>query len=65
MGNWKIGIAYQRYGYINVPGDTRKEAIANANKWLEGATIEELDAATDYLQDSEEVDEEFVEEVVK
>lgn len=61
MKTWKVGIAYQRYGYINVPGDTREEAIKNANKRLEEMSLKEMDRVTDYLQDSEEIDEEFVE----
>lgn len=60
---WKVAIAYQRYGYIKVKGKTYEEAIINANKRLEEMTLEEMDKVTDYLPDSEEVDEEMVEEI--
>lgn len=63
MKNWKVGIAYTRYGYLNVEADTREEAVQKADKWLEGASLADMDEITDYLQDSEEVDEEFVEVV--
>lgn len=63
LKDWKIGIAYERYGYINVKGKTREEAIENANKTLEKMSLEEMEKVTDYLPDSEEVDVEIVEEI--
>lgn len=63
MGNWKVGIAYERYGYITVEAENRNEAIKKAEERLEKMTAGELDTVTDYLPDSEEVDREFVEEV--
>lgn len=60
LRDWKIGISYQRYGYITVPAETREEAIDAANERLQGMSVKEMEEATDYLSDSEMVDEEFV-----
>lgn len=63
MPEWKVAIAYERYGYITVNARTRKDAITAANKKLKDMTLEEMDSVTEYLPDSESVDEEMVEEV--
>ncbi len=63
MGKWKVPIAYERYGYLTVDADSREEAIAAGNKILEDMTEKDMEAATEYLSDSEEVDVEGVAEV--
>lgn len=63
---WKIGVAYERYGYITVgigEAKSEKEAIEVARNKLEKMTLEELDAVTAYLPDSEEIDDEAVIEI--
>lgn len=60
---WKVGVSYERYGYIHVSPDeaaTEEEAVAAAQKKLEAMGAEELDRITEYMQDSEAVDPEGV-----
>lgn len=63
MQGWKVGVAYERYGYIEVSKDeakTEKEAIEVAKKKLENMDRDELESITEYLPFSEEIDEEAV-----
>lgn len=60
---WKVGFAYERYGYITVGPDeasTQEEAVEAARKKLEAMGTADMDALTEYMQDSEEIDEEGV-----
>lgn len=61
---YKVPVAYERYGYIIIEGaGSEEEAISMAQAKLEKMTVEELDQVTDYLPDSEEIDEEGVMEI--
>lgn len=60
---WKIGFAYERYGYITVGPDeaeTEEEAVEVAQEKLDEMSLADMEALADYLQDSEEIDEEGV-----
>lgn len=63
MKVWKVGVAYERYGYIEVDSreaKTEEEAVAVAQKKLEGMSFEDLEKITSPLADSEEIDREGV-----
>lgn len=58
---WKVGIVYERYGYIQVGPDeasTPEEAVEVAKKKLEGLSVAELEEMTSFLEGSEGIDEE-------
>lgn len=60
---WKVGVAYERYGYIKVDGSeaaTEEEAVAVAERKLEAMSVADLEAVTEFLPDSEEIDGEAV-----
>lgn len=60
---WKVGVAYERYGYIHVDASeakTEEEAVVVAQKKLEGMSFEDLEKITGPLADSEEIDREGV-----
>lgn len=61
---WKVPIAYERYGYLEIEAETKEEAVRIAEGRLEEMTVREMDKATAYLEDSEEVDAEGVFEVL-
>lgn len=63
MNGWKVGVAYERYEYIHVDASeakTEEEAVAVAQKKLEGMGFKDLEKITDPLVDSEEIDREGV-----
>lgn len=63
MSGWKIGVSYERYGYIEVSkneAETEEEAITVAQEKLDKMSIAELNSITEYLEDSEEIDKEAV-----
>lgn len=63
MSGWKVGVAYERYGYIHVGANeakTEEEAVAAAQKKLNAMSASELEMITEYLPDSEEIDKEGV-----
>ena len=56
---WKVGVAYENYGYIKVTKDeaaTEQEAIEVARKKLKTMTIYELDEITEPLEETKEID---------
>lgn len=56
---WKVGVAYERYGYIRLEvseARTEEEAVAVAQKKLKDMTFEDLEKITSPLADSEEID---------
>lgn len=55
---YRVPFAYERYGRITVEAESREEAINLAAKELEGMTVSEMEGASDYLENSEEIDEE-------
>lgn len=62
-GIWKVGVAYEHYGYIKVTKDeaaTEQEAIEVARKKLDEITIVELENITEPLAETMEIDTEGV-----
>lgn len=60
---WKVGVVYERYGYIAVGRDeakTEEEAIEVAKKKLAHMSADELEGITSYLENTEAIDEEGV-----
>ena len=53
-----VPFAYQKYGRIEVEADSREEAINKAEKLLEDMSVSDMESLSDYLQNSEEIDEE-------
>lgn len=63
MGGWKVGVAYERYGYIRVGGNeakTPEEAVEAAKRKLEVMDDSELDGITAILEETKEIDAEGV-----
>lgn len=63
MEGWKVGVAYERYGYITVSKEeaaTEAQAVKVAEQKMRNMTPAELNAITEYLEDSEEIDEQAV-----
>ena len=63
MEGWKVGVAYERYGYITVSKEeasTEAQAVKVAEQKLRKMTLTDLEAVTEYLEDSEEIDEQVV-----
>ena len=63
IGSYKVGVAYTRYGYIQVSTKDIEEAggaVEAAQKKLDEMSVTDLDAITEYLEDSAEIDEEAV-----
>lgn len=57
MASYKVGISYERYGYLGVDNvDNEEEVAEKAREWLENASVADMDQITSYLEDSEEVD---------
>lgn len=56
MKEYKVGVAYERYGYISVTADSEEDAVRAAEARLKAMSIDELEAVTEYMTDSEEVD---------
>lgn len=57
MASYKVGISYEKYGYLRVDGvENEEEAAEKAREWLENASVADIDKITGYLEDSEEVD---------
>lgn len=66
MKEWKIGVSYERYGYLTVSADEAKneeEAVKIAEEKLKRMCAADLDRITEYLEDSEEIDPEAVIEI--
>lgn len=63
MKVWKVGVAYERYGYLTVLTDdngTEDEAFRKAQAQLRGMNFDELEQITRPLENSEECDREAV-----
>lgn len=61
---WKVAIAYERYGYLQIEADSKEDAIRMMEARLKEMSKEDLEDATSYLEGSEEVDPEGVFEVL-
>lgn len=62
-GIWKVGVAYENYGYIKVTKEeaaTEQEAIEVAKKKLHKISIVELEKITEPLEETKEIDTEGV-----
>ncbi len=60
---WKVGVAYERYGYIKVSREeakTEEEAVKVAEKKLEEMSVSELEEITEFLEGTEKIDPEGV-----
>ncbi len=57
---YKVGVGYDRYGYITVTAPDADTAVKKAQEQLEKMTVAELDEITEYMPDSEALDTEFV-----
>ena len=63
IDGYKVGVVYSRYGYIKVSAKEAEQEggpIPAAEKKLREMSAADLDAVTEYLEDSEEIDEEAV-----
>lgn len=60
MKGFKVPIVYERYGYLTIQAENESEAVKKAENQLEKMTLAEMEAATEYLQDSESVDAEGI-----
>lgn len=57
MASYKVGIAYEKYGYLRVDNvNSEEEAADKAREWLKNASVADMDEVASYLEDSEEVD---------
>lgn len=63
MSKWNVAVSYVRSGYIQIEGNTKKEAVAAAEEKLKTMTVDEMDETMSYLPDSETVDEDDVEAI--
>lgn len=66
MGGWKVGVSYERYGYIWVGGDeaaTEKQAARIAEEKMHGMSPKELELITTNLEGSVKIDERKVEKI--
>ena len=55
---YKVPFYYENYGYIPVEADTPEEAVKLAKKRLKEMDVEEMLELTEYLDQSESIDEE-------
>lgn len=58
MKRYKVPFAYERYGYIYVKASSETEAKEKAEEKLLTMGDQEMYELSDYLPDSEEIDEE-------
>lgn len=60
---YRVPFAYQRYGRIDIESDkplSREEMIQKAAEKLEKMSVKDMDYLADYLENSEEIDEEGI-----
>lgn len=55
-----VPFAFEMYGYIEVEAKNRDDAHKKAEEILEKMSVSDMLACSDYLQDSEEIDEEGI-----
>lgn len=60
MSKMYVPFSYERYGRIEVEADSREEAIEKARQKLDNMCASDMDAMSDYLVDSEEIDDEGI-----
>lgn len=60
MKEYRVPFAYERYGHVVVEAQSEEEAFSKAEKLIENMKPSELDALSEYLPDSEEIDREGV-----
>lgn len=60
MKEFGIPFAFEMYGRIFVDAKTKEEAIEKAQEKLEKMSVSEMIANAEYLEDSEEIDEEGI-----
>ena len=53
---YEIPFAYEKYGRIEVKAESLEDAYRKAEEKLDGMTLSEMEALTEYLPDSEEID---------
>ena len=58
--NWRVAFGYERYGYIDVTAETKEKAIEAARKRMDDMSVDEMEAGTEYLPNSESIDEKCV-----
>lgn len=60
MKEYRVPFAYERYGHVIVEAQSEGEALSKAETMLETMEPSELDALSEYLPDSEEIDREGI-----
>ena len=58
MKSYGIPFAYEMYGRIYVEANSKEEAFEKAQEKLDNMTVKEMEENSEYLSDSEEIDEE-------
>ena len=52
--------AYEKYGRIEVDADSKEKALKKAEELLDRMSVSDMEALSDYLQGSQEIDDEGI-----
>ena len=55
-----VPFAYEKYGRIEVDADSKEKALKRAEELLDRMSVSDMEALSDYLQGSQEIDDEGI-----
>ena len=55
-----VPFAYEKYGRIEVDADSKEKALKKAEELLDRMSVSDMEALSDYLQGSQEIDDEGI-----